>query len=409
MSRVTDLPRTAVPQGVASFLPDLADRKRQVEERLLGTLGRWGYREVIPPLFEYLDVLAHGLVPETVARGYKVEDRQDGRLMVLRPDVTAQVARMAAARKDDPHTPHRFGYASNVFTQVEAHRARPREMFQVGAELLGPGGVAADVEILALLITALREMGLREFVVAMGQSRFFHAILEGLELDADGERELTQAMRRKDGTSIRALLGRAGVAPERIETVARIPYLIGGTEVFAAARALTRCADALAALAHLEKVVAALTACGLGDHVMVDLGEIRDMSYYTGIVFEVLVPALGTELGGGGRYDDLVGRFGHPMHATGFALDVERLMEALARAGETAPPVGIDYVVHGPVADAHRVAQALRAAGFTAVVGLPGEAPDTAVVSVDGDAITRTDAGGTPLPVTLAALTHAAR
>ncbi len=395
MSRVTDLPRTAVPQGVASFLPNLAARKRRVEALALTTLRRWGYREVVPPLFEYLEVLAHGLVPETVARGYKVEDRQDGRLMVLRPDVTAQVARMAASRQDDPDTPHRFGYASNVFTHVEAHRGRPREVFQVGAELLGPGGVSADVEILSLLMTTLRELGLNDFVVVVGQSRFFHAILEGLELSEPERLDLTQAVHRKDGTSIRTLLKAAGVAEERIDTIARIPYLIGGKEVLGAARDLTRCADAQGALDHLEQVVATLDARGLGEQVMVDMGEIRDLSYYTGIVFEVLVPSLGVELGGGGRYDELVGHFGHPMHATGFALDVERLMEALTRADADVSEDRCDYVLFGADEDTHRVAERLRDAGLNAVVGLTGDGSDAIRLDVSGDTLTRADSGET--------------
>ncbi len=401
MSRVTDLPRTAVPQGVASFLPDLASRKRQVEGLALTTLRRWGYREVIPPLFEYLEVLSHGLVPETVARGYKVEDRQDGRLMVLRPDVTAQVARMAAARKDDPNTHHRFGYASNVFTHVEAHRGRPREVFQVGAELLGPGGVAADVEILSLLITTLRELGLRDFVVAVGQSRFFHAIIDGLELDDTKRRELIQAVHRKDGTSIRTLLSAEGIDADRIDPIARIPRLIGNCEVFAPARELTRCPDALAALDHLEQVVTALTDCGLGDHVMVDMGEIRDLTYYTGMVFEVLVPSLGAELGGGGRYDDLVGRFGHPMSATGFALDVERLMEAMIHAELPVPVAGLDYVINGSPGDAYRAAERLRAAGLNVVVALDGDDRNAPLLTAKGDSLVRADSGET---VTVASL-----
>jgi ATP phosphoribosyltransferase regulatory subunit len=399
MSRNTDLPRTAVPQGVASFLPDLAARKRQVEARLLSSLNAWGYREVIPPLFEYLEVLSHGLVPETVARGYKVEDRQDGRLMVLRPDVTAQVARMAAAREDDPTRHHRFGYAANVFTHVDAHRGRPREVFQVGAELLGPGGVDADIEILSLCITSLQDVGLSDFVVATGQSRFFHAVMEGLELDEDQESELIQAMHRKDGTSIRTLLTQAGVDAERVESVVRIPYLIGGPEVLDSARELTRCADALAALDHLGAVLTGLADRGLSDHVMVDLGEIRDLSYYTGIVFEVLAPSIGAALGGGGRYDDLVGGFGHPMDATGFAIDVERLMEALVRTGDASPIPELDYQLSGAPVDAYRAAQALREAGLRVVVGLPGE--DALVPQLEARGADLFAAGGgVPLSVT---------
>jgi ATP phosphoribosyltransferase regulatory subunit len=408
MSRTTDLPRTAVPPGVATFYPDLAARKRHVEARALSTLAGWGYLDVVPPLFEYLDVLAQGLAPEMVERGYKIEDRQDGRLMVLRPDVTAQVARMAAARREDPAVPHRYAYAVGVFSHAEAHRGRPREVFQVGAELLGPGGREADAEVLSLLATTLRELGLEDFTVALGHAGYFQAVLDDLGLAEGPRAALLDAMCRRDAPAVGRLLAAAGADPARCEQVARIPFLLGGREVFEAARALTAVPAAHAALDHLEAVSAALEAAGLGRHLRVDLGETRDLAYYTGVVFEVLVPELGFELGGGGRYDDLVGRFGHPMHAVGFALDVERVIEALVRAGVPLPAPALDWVVTGPPADAHRAAAALRTRGLKVAVALPDEAPDVPRLRVEGDRLAVVTPQG-PRPTDPDALAEEAR
>jgi len=408
MSRTTDLPRTAVPPGVATFYPDLAARKRHVEARALSTLAGWGYLDVVPPLFEYLDVLAQGLAPEMVERGYKIEDRQDGRLMVLRPDVTAQVARMAAARREDPAVPHRYAYAVGVFSHAEAHRGRPREVFQVGAELLGPGGREADAEVLSLLATTLRELGLEDFTVALGHAGYFQAVLDDLGLAEGPRAALLDAMCRRDAPAVGRLLAAAGADPARCEQVARIPFLLGGREVFEAARALTAVPAAHAALDHLEAVSAALEAAGLGRHLRVDLGETRDLAYYTGVVFEVLVPELGFELGGGGRYDDLVGRFGHPMHAVGFALDVERVIEALVRAGVPLPAPALDWVVAGPPADAHRAAAALRTRGLKVAVALPDEAPDVPRLRVEGDRLAVVTPQG-PRPTDPDALAEEAR
>ncbi|MDH5526387.1 MAG: ATP phosphoribosyltransferase regulatory subunit [Nitrospirota bacterium] len=393
MNRSTDLARAMVPRGTVPFFPELAARKRTVEARLWDTFSRWGYREIIPPLFEYLDVLSQGLAPETVAAGYKLEDRQDGRLMVLRPDVTAQVARMAAARRDNPATPHRYAYQTGVFSHTDAHRGRPREVFQAGVELLGPGGYSADAEVLALLITALRDLGLDDFIVSTGQARYFKAILGDLGLSDGVGAELTRAMGRKDVPSIRAILAAAGVDAAKADRVARIPLLIGGREVLETARGLTKCADALAALDHLEKVAEALDSCGLGRHLSMDLGEVRDMDYYTGVVFDVLAPGMGIELGGGGRYDDLLGRFGHPMPAIGFALDVERVLEAIGRAGVPLAAEGPLFRVSGTLPDAHRAAAALRARGLNAVVALKNDTGGTAL-EAQGERLFRVSAQG---------------
>jgi ATP phosphoribosyltransferase regulatory subunit len=392
MPRSTDLPRTAVPQGVASFFPDLAARKRHLEAKALSTFAAWGYREVVPPLFEYLDVLGQGLAPETVARGYKVEDRNDGRMMLLRPDVTAQVARMAAARREDPARPHRYGYAAAVFTHAEAHRGRPREVFQVGAELLGPGGASADAEILSLLVTLLKDLGLSGFTLALGHAGYFQAILDDLGLDDDTRAELGTAMLRKDAPAVREGLASAGVAAPVCDAVAKAPFLIGGREVFAEARALTAARGAHAALDHLEAVAAELFAAGMEGHVLVDLGETRDLAYYTGVVFEVLVPDIGFALGGGGRYDDLVGRFGHPMDAVGFALDVERVLEAMTRAGVAAAVPRLHCVVEGP--EAHDAAARLRARGLSVARVLAGEDPSVPVIRAEGGTLARRTPGG---------------
>ncbi len=410
MSYLHDLPRTAVPRGVASFLPDLAARKRQLESRALRTFRQWGYREVAPPLFEYLEVLSQGLVPETVARGYKIEDRQDGRLMVLRPDITAQVARLAAARQEDPHTPHRFGYTSNVFTQVEAHSGQPREVFQVGVELLGPGGVEADLEVLSLLISLLQEIGLGNFVVALGQSGFVQGVLTSLNLPEDARAAMTQAVHGKDIAAIRGLLQAADADEATCAALERIPFLIGEPEVIDTGRSLTTDPSALAALDHLQTVVDGLTAAGLGKHLLIDLGEIRDLSYYTGVVFEVLDPSMGVELGGGGRYDDLVGRFGHPMDAIGFALDVERVMEAQLRAQGPVESAALDYRVVAAQSVSAPVRQ-LREAGLQVGVVLPGEATEKVpLLQVTGDQLTLCREGASPEPVDVAALIkHAGR
>jgi len=396
MPRSTDLPRTAVPQGVASFFPDLAARKRHLETRALATFAAWGYREVVPPLFEYLDVLQQGLAPETVARGYKIEDRHDGRMMLLRPDVTAQVARMAAARREDPARPHRYGYAAGVFTHAEAQRGRPREVFQVGAELLGPGGTDADAEILALLVTLLQDLGLSGFTLALGHAGFLQAILDDLGLDEAARTDLTVAMFRRDAPAVREGLARAGVPAVAREAVAKVPFLIGGREVFAEARGLTGSEAAHAALAHLEAVAGELSAAGMEGHVLVDLGETRDLDYYTGVVFEVLAPGIGFALGGGGRYDDLVGRFGHPMDAVGFALDVERLLEAMTRAGVDVPAPRLHCVVEGP--EAHAAAARLRARGLSVARALSGEDPSVPVIRAENGALARvTPQGVTPV------------
>ena len=326
--------RSQIPQGVATFLPAAAGEKRAVEEVIFAVFAERGYREVIPPTFEYLDVLSPGLDEGLIEKSYKVVDRATGRILILRPDVTAQIARMVAMGMLDQPLPLRLCYSANVFRYEPEHAGRDREIFQIGIELIGPKGTAADVEPIMVASECLRRLGITAFTIAVGQGAFFNALLRHTGVSPSLQRGLREAAARKDIGRMEALLSGAGVRGRTAKALLAVPELFGRGEVLeAAARLAPRTEDCRRSLARLRDVWDRMTAAGLGEHLLVDMGEVRRMEYYTGLVFDIYAEGLGMEVGGGGRYDDLIGRYGRGIPSTGFAFDLDCLLRLRARQG----------------------------------------------------------------------------
>ncbi|MFM8541274.1 MAG: ATP phosphoribosyltransferase regulatory subunit [Nitrospira sp.] len=365
--------RSLVPSGMATILPHAAQRVRQLETALLGTLTRWGYQEIIPPTFEYLDVLSPGLEPDVIEQCYKFADRATGRMLLLRPDVTAQIARMVAMGMAGSAARHRLCYRTTVFRHAPEHAGREREIFQVGAELIGVDGVSADAEIIALMGSCLAQIGLTSFTVSLGHVGFFKTLLAKSGLSAEGQKRAEQAAARKDLPRLEEICAEEAVSRTLMRAILETPGLYGGIDVLERGRKLAGRDRALRApLDRLAEVYRLFTASGLKDQLLIDLGEFRGFDYYDGVVFEVFAKGLGCELGGGGRYNHLVGRFGRDLPSTGFAFDMDRLFQAMEAGGNSLTKPATDFFLSAPEQAGNRLfraAQTLRGAGYGVVQG----------------------------------------
>src|SRR5437016_12890895 len=335
-------PRSQMPKGVPTFLPGAAAEKRALEATLFALFAERGYREVIPPTFEYLDVLAPGLDAELIEKSYKVVDRATGRILVVRPDVTAQIARMVAMGMVNQPLPLRLCYSVNVFRDEPEHAGRDREIFQIGLELIGPKGTAADVEPIMVAAECLRRLGVTAFTIALGQGAFFNALLRRTGVGESVQRSLREAAARKDVPRMEALLRQAGVRGRAASALLAVPGLYGGAEIpEEATRLAPPTEDCRRPLARLREVWDRMATAGLGGALLLDMGEIRRMEYYTGLVFDIYVDGVGAEIGGGGRYDHLIGRFGREVPSTGFAFVLDRLLQLRAAQGSRTRATGV--------------------------------------------------------------------
>ncbi len=339
-----------IPRGLRTYIYEQSARKRWVEERLLNVFFRWGFQEIITPAFEYLDTFSAGINGEssdsTVSpnRIFKFTERGTGKLLALRPDITPQIARTAATLLKDSPKPLRLCYCGNVFRGADPGTGESQEVYQAGVELIGLDSSEADAETIAIAVECIKELGLKGVKVAIGQIEFFKGMLSDIE---PGIREdINLRIHKKDTSGLEDVLQRGKIGAEKRERIKKIPSLFGGKEVIDRGREVADNPLSLKAIDNLEKVYKTLAVYGVDDSILIDLGEIRGFGYYTGIIFEGFIKGIGSEICGGGRYDNLVEKYGAKMTATGFAVDINRVMEALEKRGDApALPCSTDYLV----------------------------------------------------------------
>jgi ATP phosphoribosyltransferase regulatory subunit len=362
-----------VPPGVQCFVGEEARRRRRIEETVVSVFEGWDYEEIIPPLFDYADVFAgEALAPKT----YSFVGR-DGSVLALRPDFTSLLAKIAAGRLRERKAPLRLYYSGEVVRYEPVKAGRQSELHQMGLEHLGGGARAADAEVLAIAAESLERLGARGFVLALGHVGVFNGLVRGAGLDAERLEALRDRVESKDPAGVRRALEGAALPVAAAAGLERLTSMAGGLETLDdAGRAFAGCSPAAEAVAELRAVADTLHAAGLGDRLAVDLGEVRGLDYYTGLVFRVFAPGLGFEVGGGGRYDTLLARFGRPLPAVGFMLGLDRvalLLERQGKAAEAAPSTVVK--VHGEdLGAALAEARARRATGTHVRFGNGGRA-----------------------------------
>jgi ATP phosphoribosyltransferase regulatory subunit len=327
----------SLPSGLRDLLPDHSAHLAELSSSLQQVFAEFGYRRLFLPTLERLEVIERGLPAGAVADAMKFVEPGSGEVVVIRPDITPQIARLYAARPDALPSPARLCYDGPVLRAREARAGRPREVYQAGVELLGATGPEADAEALVLLARSLARVGLAGARVEVGHARFAAAVFDAARLPEAVRAAAWEALARKDeaGLARAAAKGRGAPAAR-----AAVPALAGLYGEGALARARALAAGIPAAVEALGEVEAALRIArrrGLGP-VTVDLGEVRALGYYTGIIFAGFAPGAGSQIASGGRYDALLARFGRPGPAIGFAIDLEYATQALERANGRGRP-----------------------------------------------------------------------
>lgn len=360
-----------LPEGVRDLLFADAAAWRTLEAALRRTWTAWGYREIILPTFEYADTLATDVGAALDAEMYRFFDRH-GRTLALRPDLTIPTARVVATRLYDQPMPLRIAYAGSVFRYEPPRAGRQHEFTQAGVELIGAASPAADAEAIALAVAALRSLGLPGFRITVGHIGFFRGLMQALALPDRVADRLRDAIDRKAEAELAAILAEtAHLPPIAGRAILELPRLAGGAEVLAQAEAFCLNTAMMAALANLSAVADQLAAYGVADAVTYDLAEVRDLDYYTGITFEGFAPGIGFNLISGGRYDDLIGHFGPPCPAVGWALTLDRILLACELQGLKWPAPAADILLAaGDCADCLAWAQAARSRGVRVEVAL---------------------------------------
>ena len=314
------------PSGTRDVLPDEMRELHAVVQSMRGVFGARGYGEVHTPALEYEQVLTRG-DPAAADPAYKLFDEQ-GNVLVLRSDMTIPIARVVATRYATAQPPLRFCYFAHAYRSVRPQRGQAREMLQAGIELVGAPGPDGTLEALELLCEVLDAVGLDSYRVGLGDASLYPGLLDALEVPVAARAAILHELVTRDFVGLEREVEGLRLGEEASATLLRIPQLRGGPEVLDLPPG-----PAADAVGRLRRVHERLTPA-VAERIIFDLGMSRSLGYYTGAIFEVYDGALGVPLGGGGRYDDLLGRFGRDLPAAGWALNVERVHIALV--GENA-------------------------------------------------------------------------
>ncbi|EIJ80586.1 ATP phosphoribosyltransferase regulatory subunit [Bacillus methanolicus PB1] len=353
------------PLGMRDTLPELYETKDHVRSSIEEEMKRWGYQFIETPALEYYETVgaASAILDQQL---FKLLDQQ-GHTLVLRPDMTAPIARVAASKllKDD--MPLRLAYSANVYRAQQREGGRPAEFEQIGVECIGDGTVSADGEVIALMISSIKEAGLADFQVSVGHigfvQEFFREIL-GTEERANA---LMKFLYEKNYVGYREHVKSLSLSSIDKQRLLEFLQLRGGEEVIKLAFKLIENGCGAEAVRQLRQLWETISDYGEEASVKFDLTLVSHMSYYTGILFEVYAGSVGFPIGNGGRYDLLMQKFGKTTGATGFALRLDRMIEALGTLEKSEPVICILFSDERRK-EAFEIAKAKRADGMRVVL-----------------------------------------
>ena len=310
-----------IPSGTRDVLPDEMRELRALTERLHAVFEQAGYGEVYTPALEY-ETTFERAEAYTPRPAYRMFD-EAGNLLVLRPDMTVPIARLVATRYQHAEPPLRFSYFAHSYRGVRPQRGQSRELLQAGIELVGAPGPEGTAEALTVLCTALDAAGLKTYRVGLGDASLYPILLEAVGVEPDQRDRILGELVTGDFVGVERELTVLGLPPSELALLLRVPQMRGGPEI------LDGLTGPLQAAGTGMREVQARLPPHVAQRIIFDFGLVRNLNYYTGAVFQVYDPAYGVPIGSGGRYDELLGRFGRSLPAVGFALNVERVHIAL--------------------------------------------------------------------------------
>lgn len=336
-----------IPEGMRDILFEECISKVKMENEFRELYINSGFEELISPTIEFYDVFNGDNNTMEQEKMYKLFDNK-GRILVLRPEMTTPIARIAATKLKEQALPLKLCYTSNIFRVNENFNGKMDEITQSGIEIIGTASLKADAEVIITGINALLATGLKNFKIELGQAEFFKGLTEELNMDEEAIEKLRNLIENKNFAALKDFIDEnKPLIKEEEEIILReLPSFFGGIEVISKARSMTTNKSALQALDSLECVYLMIDEIGLSSYLAIDLGMVHHINYYTGIIFRGYSNEVGNNILSGGRYDKLVGKFGEDMPATGLAINVDNILLSLKKQSLQTSPKKINFLIH---------------------------------------------------------------
>jgi histidyl-tRNA synthetase len=356
-----------VPRGTRDFTPEEMEKRRYIEQNMAATFTSFGYGEIQTPTFENLELFTAKSGDSIVNELYAFTDK-GGRELALRPELTAPVIRCYVERLQMEPKPLKLFYFGNCYRYDRPQKGRYREFQQAGCEIIGVASEEAIAELLALAFTLLKNVGLKNVRINIGNLSIINAIFKRLNLLADDQKILLPLIDKSLFDDLKVALRDCGVSEKDAE---KFMSVLQTSEVSEIRSFIAHDPDAIKELNVMETILDLLKNAFHITEYGIKLSIVRGLDYYKGLVFEIDAPALGAEkqLCGGGSYE-LVSLFGGTEVSTsGFAVGFDRTILALEAEGFLFPPSKLDvYIIpvnSEMISISIEIAQQLRSKGFS--------------------------------------------
>ena len=315
-----------IPQGVEDTHYNQFEIKENVITSFKEICKAHGYRQVLTPTLEYYDLFTDG----TIHKDHMVKLIDgDGKILVLRPDVTTPIVRMVATNYKETFGYLKFSYVSNVFRINDEQCGNKREFIQGGIEFIGDCKPDSDAEVISLAIKTLLNCGIKEFKIDLGHVGFFKAVTD-VDISLEDKKYIVNLVENKNQGELYLFLENLNISDDHKKRIMQLPILFGHPEeVLMKAECMIWNDKMNSSLKNLKKVYSILCEYGYEDYITFDLGMIHHIDYYTGLIFKGYVSRYGKAVLSGGRYDDLSSHYGHHLPATGFGINIDELLEAM--------------------------------------------------------------------------------
>lgn len=361
-----------LPEGIDELLPQEASQLESLHRALVDRMRSWGYQMVVPPLVEYLDSLLTGTAKSLDIQTFKLTDQMSGRMLGVRADMTPQVARIAAHKLRHQSDILRLCYIGSVLHTLPQGQGTSRNPIQLGAEIYGHAGPESDVESIQLMVDLLNVTGaVTTIAVDIGHVGIYRGLADYAGLSAEQEEELFSALQRKAAAEIETLLASYEIAADARQMLQALAELNGDKSVLETAKSQLALAPepVQQALSTLIQITDMLSQRLPSLVINFDLAELRGYHYHTGVVFAAYKPGSAQAIAAGGRYDDIGEHFGHAQPATGFSMDLKKLVTLLPAPEFNTEAISVEWQDDDAL---QKMVDALRDKGKVVVYQMPG-------------------------------------
>lgn len=320
--------KNIVPEGTRDFTIDECKKRNEIIKIITMVFEKWGYEEIATPTIEYYETFKHKTQNLKEEEMYKFFDK-NGRILVLRPDMTVPVARMINTKLKDMNLPLKLFYKANVFRVHESLEGKRNEYLDCGIELIGGDGEGIDLEVLITALEALKFLKTKEsFKLEIGNVNILKSAINSMDLSKNHKENIIELINKKSLINLKCYLENLEIKEEYKEFLMTLPWIFGGCEMIEKAKKIAFNDEIKENILYLEKLFLNLVELGYEKYISLDMSMVPRLNYYSGVIFKGYVNGIGSTVLRGGRYDGLLENFGRKVSAIGFSVDVNLLINS---------------------------------------------------------------------------------